>query len=275
MRGTIHIVSAGDFWPIAVGIRRARGLWWARVRRRWAERVDLDAAGTALRASLAGTTAERAEIAALLKRFDPPDSPYDTAWAGVDVDLVRVPPAGTWERRRAHTFALAEEWLPRPKVTEDEGLELLARRYLAAFGPAAQADLADWAGVPAAFFGDVLSRMPLRRFRDVAGRKLLDLPRAPLPPADTPAPVRFLPTWDAALLVHARRTGILPERYRPLIFNTKMPQSVGTFLVDGSVAGTWRYRDGRVVTEAFGRLSRAARAEVAEEADRLAAFHAS
>jgi len=196
------------------------------------------------------------------------------AWAGVNVDLVRVPPSGTWDRRRAHTFALAEEWLPRPAVAEDDGLELLAPRYLAAFGPAAQADLADWAGVPAAFFGDVLARMRLRRFRDEAGRELLDLPRGPLPPAETPAPVRFLPTWDAALLVHARRTGILPERYRPLIFNTKMPQSVGTFLVDGSVAGTWRHRDGRVVTEAFGRLSRAARAEVAQEAERLTELHA-
>ena len=89
-----------------------------------------------------------------------------------------------------------------------------------------------------------LERLELRRFRDEDGGELLDLPRAPLPHPDTPAPVRFLPTWDAVLLVHARRTGVLPEEHRPRIFPTTMPQSVGTFLVDGAVAGTWRF-DGR------------------------------
>jgi hypothetical protein len=78
-----------------------------------------------------------------------------------------------------------------------------------------------------------------------------------------PAPVRFLPTWDAVLLVHARRTGVLPERYRSLIFTTKVPQSVGTFLVDGAVAGTWRYEDGQIRWDVFERLDRASAREVA------------
>jgi hypothetical protein len=120
----------------------------------------------------------------------------------------------------------------------------------------------------------VLERLPLRRFRDEEGGELLDVPRAPLPDPETPAPVRFLPTWDAVLLVHARRAGILPERYRPHIFPTTMPQSVGTFLVDGSVAGTWRYEDGHVRWEAYERLDRAAAREVVDEAEQLAAFHA-
>jgi len=119
----------------------------------------------------------------------------------------------------------------------------------------------------------VLACMTLRRFRDEQGKELLDLPRAPLPDPETPAPARFLPTWDATLLVHARRTGILPEKHRALVFSTKTPQSVGTFLVDGAVAGTWRHDAGRVETKAFERLDRAALREVREEADRLAAFH--
>jgi hypothetical protein len=127
--------------------------------------------------------------------------------------------------------------------------------------------------VPVTFFAGVLDRMPLRRFRDESGRELLDLPRAPLPDPETPAPVRFLPTWDAVLLVHARRTGVLPEAYRPRIFATTMPQSVGTFLVDGTVAGTWRYESGRVVMEPFRRLPRAVRLELDDEAERLGAFH--
>jgi hypothetical protein len=83
-----------------------------------------------------------------------------------------------------------------------------------------------------------------------------------------------LPVWDATLLVHARRTGVLPEQYRPRVFNVKTPHSVNTFLVDGQVAGTWRYEQGRVKLVPFGRLSKAARAELDEEAERLAAFHA-
>jgi Winged helix DNA-binding domain len=103
---------------------------------------------------------------------------------------------------------------------------------------------------------------------------LLDVPRGPLPDPDTPAPVRFLPTWDATLLAHARRTQILPESYRPRVFDTKTPHSVPTFLVDGAVAGRWRYEGGHIRLEPFRRLARATRSELDDEAHRLAAFHA-
>jgi Winged helix DNA-binding domain len=93
-----------------------------------------------------------------------------------------------------------------------------------------------------------------------------------LPDPDTPAPVRFLPVWDAALLVHARRTGVLPEEHRSRVFNVRTPQSTNTFLVDGEVAGTWRYEKRRVNLEPFGRLDRSTRGELAAEAERLAAF---
>jgi hypothetical protein len=85
--------------------------------------------------------------------------------------------------------------------------------------------------------------------------------------------VRFLPTWDATLLVHARRTQVLPEAYRPRIFHTRLPRSVPTFLVDGQVAGTWRYEDGRVVTSPFHDLPAAAHRALDAEGERLAAFH--
>jgi hypothetical protein len=112
----------------------------------------------------------------------------------------------------------------------------------------------------------------LRSFRAEDGDELLDLPRAPLPPADTEAPVRFLPTWDATLLVHARRTEILPEEYRPRIFHTKNPQSTPTFLVDGAVAGTWRYEAGKVELAPFHRLGRGVERSLREEARRLEAL---
>jgi winged helix DNA-binding protein len=274
MRGTIHVVSARDFWPFAVGIRRAGRLWWLRVHKPHAERVDLDAVNRAVRELVGGTTRTRDELVQRLSVFDPPGAPRNLAWSGVEVRFVRAPPSGTWARRRAHTFALAEDWLGPATVDEEQGLAHLARRYLAAFGPATRNELADWAGVGVALFKDVLPRLKLRRFRAEDGSELLDVPRAPLPDPDTPAPVRFLPTWDATLLVHARRTGVLPEAYRPRIFHTKAPQSFPTFLVDGAVAGTWRFDNGRIVTEPFERLSRETRAEVRDEAERLAAFYA-
>ncbi len=112
---------------------------------------------------------------------------------------------------------------------------------------------------------------PLRRFRDEQGRELLDVPRAPLPDPDTPAPVRFLPKWDNVLLAWADRTRVLPEEYRKTVI--RMNGDVAqTFLVDGFVAGMWRVEDGRVVLEPFAPLSRSARREVEDEAERLEAF---
>jgi hypothetical protein len=135
-------------------------------------------------------------------------------------------------------------------------------------------DAAGWAGVPPSALEPAVESMTLRRFRDERGRELLDLPGAPLPDPDTPAPVRFLPTWDATLLIHTRRTLIMPEAYRPLVFSTKTPQSVPTFLIDGAVAGTWKYEGGKISLNPFEKLDRATRIELEEEAGRLAAFHA-
>jgi len=85
--------------------------------------------------------------------------------------------------------------------------------------------------------------------------------------------VRFLPTWDAALLVHARRAGILREEHRPRIFRVSNPHSLATFLVDGAVAGTWRNDKGKIELDPFERLDRASLKALHEEAERLAAFH--
>jgi Winged helix DNA-binding domain len=188
--------------------------------------------------------------------------------------LVRVPPSGTWERRRADLVAAAEDWIGREEADVDEARALLVKRYLAGFGPARKNEIADWASLNVADVTAALDRLELRRFRDEEGKELVDLPRAPLPGAETPAPPCFLPTWDATLLVHARRTQILPEEYRPRIFGIKTPNSFNTFLIDGQVAGTWRFEDGRVVLSPFHRIDRRWKRELDQEAERLAAFHA-
>ena len=189
------------------------------------------------------------------------------------LELVRVPPSGTWEKRRANLFQTAEAWIGGEDVDVDDARDHLVRRYLAAFGPASRKDISQWSHIKPRELAPVLVRLSLRRFRDEGGGELLDVPRAPLPDPDTPAPVRFLPTWDAVLLVHARRTGVLPERYRPLVFHTRNPPSVPTFLVDGAVAGAWKYENGRVDVTPYERLDRSTLREVGDEANRLAAFH--
>ena len=271
MRGTIHVVARSDYALFAAGIRRAGQRWWRRVNKVPAD-LDLEPIARRARAFFVGTTRTRAEVEEFLRASGLPGA---NLWGFARwVDLVRVPPAGTWDRRRADVFALAEEWVGPLAADEEDGLEHLVRRYLAAFGPAPRADIASWAGLKPAHLAAPLERMTLRRFRDEDGSELLDLPRAPLPDPDTPAPVRFLPTWDAALLVHARRTGILPEEYRPVVFSTKVPPSMPTFLVDGAVAGSWRHEGGKIELTPFRKLDRAVLRELRDEGERLAAFHA-
>jgi hypothetical protein len=200
-----------------------------------------------------------------------------TVWSGAWVELVRVPPSATWERRRADLFRLADEWIPPEHPSEERGIAHLLRRHLEGFGPASLADAANWAGVPAAKMRAAAERLELRTFRDENGKALVDIPRAPRPEASTSTPVRFLPTWDATLLVHVRRTQILPEHYRTRIFSIKTPHSVGTVLVEGSVAAAWRVErtasKATLLVEPFEPLSRDARRELDDEGAGLVRFH--
>jgi hypothetical protein len=271
MRSTIHIVSPRDYWLFAAGIGPSREDWGIGTHGREHRGADTGRVARQLRRELAGRTWHRKELDELLR------AKGSTIWTGTWVELVRVPPSGTWEHRRADLFRLAHEWLDPEGPTESEGLEHLLRSYLRAFGPGRLVDAATWAGVDRAKLLPVAERLGLRTFEGEDGKELLDLPRAPLPAEAAPAPVRFLGTWDAALLVHVRRTQILPERFRPLVFSVKRPQSVQTFLVDGSVAGTWRVERTRANTtlrlEPFEPLPRSVRAELRAEAERLVRFH--
>ena len=269
LRVTIHVVSSGDYWPFTEAIRLERRRWWLKAARRVAVERDVMAAVARARELLADGPRRREDLVKELGI----DS---TMWNGVGLwlDLVRVPPSGTWDQRSANLYGLAEDWLGPSDATTEEGLDLLVRRYLGAFGPASRKDMASFTGLSATTLAPVFERLSLRRFRDEDGAELLDLPRAPLPDPETPAPVRFLPTWDATLLVHARRSQILPEGHRPRVFDTKTPHSVPTFTVDGQVAGTWRVEHGRVWVEPFQRLPRTVRREVDDEAEWLTAFHA-
>ena len=187
---------------------------------------------------------------------------------------MRAPPSGTWERRRADLYALAEDWLGAPEVDHDDAVDHAVRRYLGGFGPATLAEIANWAGVPTGTVAPALERLRLRRFASEDGEELVDLPRAPLPDPETPAPVRLLGTWDAILLAHARRAEH-PARALPRPRVPRPHAAVGDDLPRrrrgrGHVALRGRPRGLRP----FERLDRATLRALREEGERMAALHA-
>ena len=266
LRGTIHLVSREDYWPFALVARAVLREWFTRVSKGEPPIGELERLADLVRTHLADGHLAQSQIDELLGR-------PARRWMNSFLDLLRVPPSGTWERRRADLYADAEVELGPPKSSLEEARELLVRRYLNGFGPAGRGDIASWAGLAVRTVTAVLDRIDHITYEFEDGSTLIDLPGAPLPDPDQPVPVRFLPTWDATLLVHARRTQILPERHRPKIFGTRTPFSFPTFLVDGAVAGTWRYEDGRIELTEFEPLPPRVRKEVERAAEPLAAFH--
>jgi len=188
--------------------------------------------------------------------------------------LLHVPPAGTWGFHGRPELLVLKTWLGVELPTRQEGAKHLVRSYLASFGPATQQDLLRFAGVRVGDLRPGLEQLELRTFRDERGRELLDLPRAPLPHGDTPAPVRFLPKWDSSLLAYAppERTRILPEKFRSIVIR-KNGDVLPTVLVDGFVAATWNVdRKRGLEIEPLRRLTKAERAEIDEEGERLVEF---
>jgi hypothetical protein len=270
MRGTIHAVARADYRLYLGAVARQQREWAGRATKAPAN-LEPSGALARARAALAGGPMKRPALVALLADEHP------AVRYSIDTDLaiLRVPPSGTWERRRADLCALADDVIgPEGAVPEAVALPTAVERYLAAFGPASVADVAAFLGMKVSPVKAVVSTLELRRFRAEDGTELLDVEDGLLPDPDTEAPVRFLPTWDAILLVHARRTQVLPEPYRPLVFHVKMPPSYPTFLVDGQVAGTWRHTDGEIRLSPFGSLRPDDRVALEEEAHELATFHA-
>jgi len=188
--------------------------------------------------------------------------------------LLHLPPSGTWRFWGTPTLLGMKTWLGVDLPEREEGAKRIVERHLAAFGPATQQDLLRFAGVRVGDLRPGLEQLELRAFRDERGRKLLDLPRAPLPDGETPAPIRFLPKWDSSILAYAppERTRILPEKFRSTVIR-KNGDVLPTVLVDGFVAATWNIdRKRGLEIEPLRRLTKAERAEIDEEGAGLVEF---
>ncbi len=285
MRRTVHLVTAADVlaWRArhnAMLRQRVLGVY-----RRELAGVDLDELAAAGRDVLAdGEPRSMAQLArAVADRWPEPGTrPLGEMLVAGVLSMVQLPPRGVWRQKAGVRNALVSSWLGReidPLPMEDGsdpvGQELV-RRYLAAYGPAATADVRAWSGLAGLPGAVAALRGELVTFRDERGRELLDLPDAPRPDPETPAPVRFLPAFDNAILGYDDRTRIIDDADRGLsVAGSRV------VLVDGRVAATWDVEPGTesakgaedtVVVTPLRAFSRSERAEVAEEGEELAAF---
>jgi Winged helix DNA-binding domain len=238
MRGTQHIVSAADFgW-----LRPAHAPLLARIQRNaFGTRtagVDLEALVADARELLAGTVLTRPELGKLLAQSRPEANANALGWtAQYLLPIVHPAPSGTWNVVGKTPFALAEDVVGPVQDGGVADVQRMVRRYLAAFGPATTADMRTWCGV--AGLREVVKGMrdELQVLRDEQGRELFDLPEAPRPPADTPAPVRLLPDFDGPLLAYADRSRLMTDEIRARVCVPDI--AYATVLVDGMVAGMW------------------------------------
>ena len=266
MRHTLHVAAADDYVALRglfapVGRRALLGQF-----RRDLEGVDLDELCDRARALVEAEPLGLAAIGrALAERWPGPDPRVLGFAAGYLLPMVQIPPRGLWGDRRRPRLTTSDAFLGLAPE-EDANPEPLAFRYLAAFGPATPADFRAWSGMTGAaeLFARIAPR--LRRFSDEQGRELFDLPGTPLPDPETPAPVRFLPVFDNAILAHDDRSRILADGYPPRIADEP------TLLVDGFAVAAWRLADGRVEVRPFAPIDPRHDAEIAAEGERLARF---
>ena len=181
----------------------------------------------------------------------------------------QVPPRGVWGKGGTATWAPLEDWLGAP--LRSAPVDDLVLRYLGAFGPASVADVQAWSGLTR--LREVVDRLPVRTFRGEAGQALHDLPDAPRPAEDAPAPPRFLPEYDNLLLSHKDRTRVIPYS-RPVPLPPGNGATSGTFLIDGRWQGAWRIGDQTLRIRPFARLRPADRDALLAEAEQLRGFAA-
>ncbi len=274
MRATLHLMSAADYVRLRMALQPPPSVA-LRVLGARSQGLDLDAVLPAARALLQGTALTFDEIRAALQEQFPDVNDRALGYAvRTLLPLVMVPDeSGRWGFARSSSFALAEELLGEPPAGADP--EALVARYLGAFGPASAKDVKTWSGAGAmkAVLDGMRDRLEV--FHDERRRELFDLPDAPRPDADVPAPVRYLPEFDNLVLAHDDRTRVIADEHRPLV-TTKNLRVKATFLVNGVVAGTWRIEVKRRVAtlrlEPFGTLTKRVLRELEAEGEALVAF---
>jgi hypothetical protein len=273
MRGTIHLVTAKDCHRLRPLVQPAldRMLRTNATHGKPLGAVDVTAVVDAAKRLLDADALTPGEVGARLAEQWPHTPPGSLAEAARSLlPLVQVPPRALWQRSGRVRLTTATAWLGKPRgkaLTIDD----LVVRYLAAFGPASTADVQTWSGLSR--LGEVIERLDLIRVKSEGGQTLYDIPDAPRPDPDTPAPVRLIAPFDNILLSHADRTRILSDEHRKRLFSSKNGIVPGALLVDGFVAGTWelvgKCQATSMRVQPYIRLKRSVLGELAAEANRL------
>lgn len=274
-RATLHLATARDFLELRPLLQPVaeRGFRTGSPFGRKLVDLDMDVVLEAAAALVDERPRTKAELRTLLGPMWP-DRDADAIANGVAylLPLVQITPRGLWLQGGNPTLARLETWLGAP-MNPEPSIDRMVLRYLGAFGPASAQDAQSWSGLTR--LGEVFERLRpgLQTFRAETGRELFDLPGAPRPDPEVPAPVRFLPQYDNLTLGHADRTRIIPEAVAGLPWPTLW---VGSFLADGMASGTWRIEDTKatsvILIAPAVPLSGAQRIEVEDEAARLVAF---
>ncbi|GGW63812.1 hypothetical protein GCM10010503_46150 [Streptomyces lucensis JCM 4490] len=266
LRSTIHTHTAHDCLTLRPFVQPARDRELGAFRR-GLNGVDPDRLAAVARELVETEPRTMAQLRRALGARWPDADPRALAVAArCTLPLVQVTPRGLWGESGQVALTTAEHWLGRP-AGPAPAPEAVVLRYLAAFGPASVKDMQTWAGLTR--LRDAFERLRPRlvAFRDTGGTELFDLPDAPRPDPDTPAPPRFLPEFDNLLLSHADRTRVVPPAHRGR--NWQGNQAHRALLVDGFLAGLWKQAPDALVIEPFGKLTGAQREEVAEEGLRM------
>jgi hypothetical protein len=278
MRATIHLVTTRDLLtlrPLLQPMLERLVLTNTTFGRNKLDGIDRDALLATGHQLLTEAPRTNAELRELLAERWPEHDPAALAFAvRALLPLIHIPPRGIWGATGPIALATTEGWLQR-STERTKTLDALVLRYLAAFGPASVQDVQTWSGVPR--LREITDQLKprLHTFSDDRGRELLDLPDAPRPDPDTPAPTRFLPEYDNLLLSHADRTRVITEEHRARM-RTANGVVRGTVLVDGFVRGQWKI-DRKTPTavlavELFQKLPKKATATIIDEGAALLKF---
>ncbi len=276
LRTTLHLVTADDalaLWPVFADVLRRA--WRSSPFRKALDGVDVEAVVAAARDSLALEAQTTAALGRVLAARWPDADPKSMSYAArFLLPIVQVPPRGLWGRstQPQAAWTILDAWLGRP-LPAGRSLEALVVRYLGAFGPATTADARTWSWLTGLREAFERLRPQLVTFRDEQGRELFDLPGAPRPDPETPAPPRFLPEYDNVALSHDDRRRIIARS----AFG-RLTGWVGTLTVDGFIRGQWRIDRSKgaatLVIEPFEELGKADAEALAAEGERLLAFQA-
>ncbi|EYF02659.1 winged helix DNA-binding domain-containing protein [Chondromyces apiculatus] len=276
MRATLHLVSARDYRRFRLGFQPLLTQGMQGVLRERATALDIDRLVAEAQAFFEEQPRTFEDLRDHLVGLFPGGDERAMGFAvRMHLPLVMVPTDDTWGYPANADFAVATSWLGGPLDTGDAS-QALVRSYLGAFGPATVADMQSWSGLKGLRAVVEAMRPELLVLVDERGKELFDLPDAPRPAEDTPAPPRFLPDFDALILGHADRTRIIADEHRPLVSKATNLRILPTFLLDGRVAGTWsvarKRKTATLTLEPFRALAKAERSALDEEGQALLRF---